>query len=136
MKATEINKTTIIIGSVLCAIGIILGAFGAHALQNIVPDPKYITSWESGVRYQMYHGIAILIIAILRKYFQSPLLSTATMLMLVGILLFSGSIYLLVFLKSTATIGLGGLGIITPIGGVILILAWLLLIVGVIKSKN
>lgn len=130
------NKTAIIIGSVICAIGIILGAFGAHALQSIVPDPKYITSWESGVRYQMYHGLAILIIAILRKNFKSPLLSTATMLMLVGTILFSGSIYLLVFLKSTATIGLGGLGIITPIGGVILILAWLLLIIGVIKSKN
>lgn len=128
------KQSAVIIGALLCAIGIILGAFGAHALQNIVPDPKYIVSWESGVRYQMYHGLAIIIVAILRRYFKSPLLGTATMLMLVGTILFSGSIYLLVFLKSTASIGLGGLGIITPIGGVILVISWLLLIIGVFKK--
>jgi uncharacterized membrane protein YgdD (TMEM256/DUF423 family) len=127
------NKLALQIAAIFGGLGVILGAFGAHKLKEIITDPKLINSWETGVKYQMYHAIMIAIVAILQSTFKSSLLQYSIWMFVTGIILFSGSIYLLVFLQGTQNIGLKGLGIITPIGGVILILGWLFILLGLKK---
>jgi uncharacterized membrane protein YgdD (TMEM256/DUF423 family) len=119
------NKSAILLGSIFAMTGVILGAFGAHYLKTIF-TPELLTSFETGVRYQMYHAFALLISGILASFFQTKL-NAIIWLFSLGILLFSGSIYTLCIIKGTMQIGLGGLGILTPIGGVLLIAAWGLL---------
>jgi uncharacterized membrane protein YgdD (TMEM256/DUF423 family) len=127
------NKIGLQIAGILGAMGVILGAFGAHKLKQIIPDDNLIASWETGVKYQMYHAIMIAVVAILQSQFKSPLLNYSIWSFLIGVILFSGSIYALVLLKGTQNIGLGGLGLITPLGGVVLILGWLFIIFGLKK---
>ena len=112
------------------AISVILGAFGAHALQKIL-DAKNLASFETAVKYQMYHSFALAIAGCVYAYFPSKWVKRASTMFIVGIMLFSGSIYTMVALKSTGDIGLGKLGLITPIGGVFLILGWLFLLLGI-----
>ncbi len=122
-----------ILGASFGLTAIIFGAFGAHTLKNYL-TPEQLTTFETGVRYQMYQALFLLLIA------SNLLLNNKTkksiyFLTLIGVLFFSGSIYLL----STKTIiGLNfkPLGIITPIGGVLLIAAWFLLLFNVFKSKK
>lgn len=129
------NAKGIKIAALIAALGVAIGAFGAHGLQKMISDPKLLDSWETAVKYQMYHAFAIAIVAILQYKFTSKLLANAIPVFVLGILLFSGSIYALVFLKATSEIGLGGLGIITPIGGVLLIVGWLMMLFGVKSTK-
>jgi len=125
-------KPAIIISCLLAAISVIVGALGAHALAEILPK-ELLNSFETAVKYQFYHVFALAIAGILYKEYPNKMIKAAAWLFLLGIILFSGSIYLLVYLKSAATIGLGGLGIITPIGGMVFIIAWLVLLLGVLK---
>lgn len=127
------NKSGLQIAAIIGAIGVVLGAWGAHGLKKVITDQELIASWETGVRYQMYHAIMIAVVAILQSYFQSKNLQYAIWSYLIGIILFSGSIYTLVLLKGTQNIGLGGLGMLTPIGGLFLILGWLLIFFGLKK---
>lgn len=106
-------------GALLAGLAVLLGAFGAHALKSSLPPPR-LETFETAVRYQMYHALALLATAWLITR-NAPGASTAALLFLIGVALFSGSLYLLV-----AT-GIGGLGIITPFGGVALIAGWLVL---------
>jgi uncharacterized membrane protein YgdD (TMEM256/DUF423 family) len=115
---------------IFAALSVILGAFGAHALQAIL-DSKQLASFETAVKYQMYHSFALAIAGILYGHFPSKWIRRATNLFIAGIILFSGSIYLLVSLKATSDIGLGKFGLITPLGGILLILAWICLLMGV-----
>ncbi len=120
--------------AIIAALGVVLGAFGAHKLQEIITDQKLLNSWETGVRYQMFHAIGIALVGIIQSQFKAKIFNTSIILFLLGIILFSGSIYTLVLLKATSSIGLGGLGIITPIGGVLLVLAWVLTAIGLTKK--
>lgn len=126
-------KKGIQIGTLMAGLSVVLGAWGAHGLQKIVTDPKLIASWDTGATYQMYHALAMIVVAILMGTFTSKGLKWAFNLFLVGIILFSGSIYTLVLLKGTQDIGLAGLGIITPIGGVCFIIGWICLLLGLKK---
>lgn len=112
-----------------------LGAFGAHALKKIVP-PETVASFETGVRYQFYHTFALLAVAILSGTFPGKWLVSAGWLFTLGIILFSGSLYVLTALKATNTVGLKGIGIITPIGGLLFVAGWLCLLIGIIGSAN
>ncbi len=116
----------------LAAIAVALGAFGAHGLKKIVP-PDTVSSFETGVRYQFYHVIALLVTAILLEKFPGKWLVRAGYAFIIGILLFSGSLYLLTAIKATEQVGLQGIGIITPIGGVFFILGWVCLALGLSK---
>ncbi len=116
------------------ALAVIFGAFGAHYLKQIF-SPEQLTSFETGVKYQFYHCFALFFTGILSIHFPGKYIKWATQLFSLGIVLFSGSIYLLNFLKSKDIIGIKGLGIITPIGGVCLILAWCFLFLS-INGKN
>lgn len=102
------DHTTFGIGAVLAAAGIALGAFGAHGLQDLV-EPAMLSNWETGVRYHMYAALALLILGLRREQRRAP------WLLIGGVLVFSGSLYVM------ALTGARWLGAITPIGGVLLI---------------
>jgi len=114
--------------ALLGALAVALGAFGAHGLKKYVPA-ETISTFETGVRYQFYHVFALLAVGILYERFPVKWLRYAGNCFLIGMLLFSGSLYILTALKATDTVGLSGVGAITPIGGVLFIAGWLFLFV-------
>lgn len=120
--------------AVLGALSVILGAFGAHALKQLISD-KNLQTFETGVRYQFYHVIALFITGILYKDFTNNYLKWAGRSFCLGILLFSGSLYFLSFIELTDMTGLKWVGAITPLGGVCFIIAWLLLALGISKKN-
>lgn len=100
--------------------GVAMGAFGAHGLKHVL-SPELLAVYQTGVNYQMWHALGLMGIALAQVHFPgSKLLGWAGALMFLGILLFSGSLYLL------AVLDLKWLGMITPLGGVSFIIAWLL----------
>jgi uncharacterized membrane protein YgdD (TMEM256/DUF423 family) len=115
------DRTFLLIGSILGFLGVAFGAFGAHALRSRL-SPEMLAVFETGVRYQMYHAFAILIVAAAIGH-----LGTARLLVLagwaffIGVVLFSGSLYVL------ALTGVGILGAVTPFGGLLFLLGWALL---------
>lgn len=120
------HKTFFKWAALLGAIAVAAGAFGAHALRQIVPE-QTVGTFDTGVRYQMYHVLALLFAGLRAERFPSRWIRYSGNAFIIGIILFSGSLYLLTLLKATADTGLQGLGLITPIGGVFLIAGWLLL---------
>ena len=120
--------------ALLGALAVGLGAFGAHSLKEYVPA-ETISTFETGVRYQFYHVIGLIAVGILYERLPGKWLRYAGYSFLWGILLFSGSLYLLTALKATGTIGINGIGIITPFGGVFFIVGWVCLFIAV-RSKQ
>lgn len=132
MKMSKSQKNLLVIGSVLILLGIVLGAFGAHGLKNILQDyPEKLTSFETGVRYQMYMGFSFLILSFLSDKLNVKLISKFWM---IGTIFFSLSIYLLT-ITPILKMSLKFLGPITPIGGLLLIIGWFLLILQLIKKQ-
>jgi len=106
-------------GSMLAGIGVALGAFGAHALKASL-SPQLLATFETGVRYQMYHGLGLLALALAVDRWPERRLAPAAGLLIAGTVIFSGSLYLLV-----AT-GARWFGAVTPFGGIALIAGWAL----------
>jgi uncharacterized membrane protein YgdD (TMEM256/DUF423 family) len=127
------QKLFLILGTLLAGLGVILGAFGAHGLKQILP-PDSVASYQTGVQYQMYHAFALLAVGILYTRFPGSLLNWSGIMFVAGIVLFSGSLYLLASLKAMNKVGVSGIGIITPIGGMLFIAGWILLLISIIKS--
>lgn len=116
-------KLFIVLGSLNAFLGVALGAFGAHGLKARV-SPELLTVWQTGVLYHLVHALALLLIGILCQLMPDvPLVRTSGWTLQLGILLFSGSLYVMVLT------GMRGLGMITPLGGVAFLLGWLLLAV-------
>jgi len=112
------ERTFLLIGSVLGFLGVAFGAFGAHALKARL-SPEMLAVFETGVRYQMYHAFAVLIVAAAIGHLgDARLLVMAGWFFVAGVLLFSGSLYAL------ALTGTGILGAITPIGGLLFLIGW------------
>ena len=124
-------KPSLIAGSIFAMTAVILGAFGAHYLKTVF-TPDVLSSFETGVKYQFYHAFALLILGVYAK-FSNQSVKWISLFFIAGIILFSGSIYGLCILKANLQIGLGGLGILTPIGGVFMITAWALWLKNIIK---
>ncbi len=124
------HRFFLITGSLLGALSVALGAFGAHSLKKIV-SPEAVATFETGVRYQFYHTFALLLIAVLYEKFTNKWLVWAGNSFLAGIILFSGSLYLLALLNASSNVGLRKIGIITPFGGLFFIVGWLFLMWGV-----
>lgn len=125
------KQLVLIIGSLYGALSVILGAFGAHALKKVL-TLQQLESFEVGVKYQMYHAIVLLIIGFYFS-FDSKLQSSMGWSFIIGTFLFSGSIYLL----STASLygsSMKFLGPVTPLGGLLMIIGWILLLVNVVKQ--
>lgn len=127
------HRSFLIIASVLGALSVVLGAFGSHGLRKIVP-PETVNTFETGVRYQFYHTFALFVVAVLFEKFSNGLILWSGYSFIIGIVLFSGSLYLLTLLKATETVGVSKIGIVTPIGGLFFVLGWCLLLAGVWKK--
>ena len=123
------NKSIIIAGSIFGLLTVVLGAFGAHALQATLLANGRVDTFETAVLYQGIHALALLIIGILSEKIGSPKIVYAGFSMVIAVLIFSGSLYILSLTNMTF------LGAITPIGGLFMILGWVLLIIGISKSK-
>lgn len=121
-------KIFVMLGAINMALGVVLGAFGAHGLKQFA-SPEQIMVFQTGVQYQIYHALGLLLVAVLLKQFpQAHGLRTGGWIMLAGIILFSGSLYLL---------GLTGnkiFGPVTPVGGVCFIVAWIWTFWAVLKE--
>jgi uncharacterized membrane protein YgdD (TMEM256/DUF423 family) len=111
------DRTFLMIGSVAGFLGVALGAFGAHGLRARI-SPEMLAVFETGVRYQMYHAVALLIVALTIPRMGGWLVVTAGWMFTAGIVLFSGSLYAL------ALTGVTTLGAITPIGGLAFLAGW------------
>ena len=120
-------------GAILFVLAITLGAFGAHGLKKYV-DTEQLKTFEVGVRYQFYQAIAFLILGFNADKIKFNLKSISTTL-LIGSIFFSGSIYLL-SIAEILNISKKIIGPITPIGGLIMIIAWILFIVKLVKAKE
>ena len=114
-------KSCLIAGSVLGFLSVSIGAFGAHALKPFLLENNRLDTFETAVQYQMYHGLALLLTGILGVLFPKADFSIVGILFLTGILIFSGSLYLL------CATGIKWLGAITPIGGTAFLAGWLLM---------
>ncbi len=125
------SKKLIITGAFFGAMGVVLGALGAHSLKGI-PSPDLLNSFETGVRYQIIHALLLLILGFQNKI-KTRVLS---FLIPAGIILFSFSIYLLSFRDLLDAGWLKILGPITPIGGLLLISSWILIIITTLRHKN
>lgn len=122
------TKILLVIASLMMAFGILLGAFGAHMLKTFISD-ELMDVYDTGIKYQFFNTLGLFVVALILHYKQeSKLIFISGILIVIGTLLFSVSLYLLVILK------ISWLGMITPIGGSLLILAWILTAVGIIKN--
>lgn len=119
---------------ILAALSVALGAFAAHGLKNYVSD-RAMATFETAVRYQFYHVFALAITGIIYKDFSLPAIKAAGWLFITGIILFSGSLYLLAMVQGTVQPGYKWLGAITPFGGLSFIGGWILLFIGLLKKK-
>lgn len=127
------SKKIIATAAFLGMVAIILGAFGAHALKKVLSVEELIT-FETGVRYQMYHAFFLFFIATQKELSQKTL-KVIYNLAVAGVVLFSGSIYLLAT-NNLTSFDFKIIGFVTPIGGLLLILAWSVLFVKIIKQKS
>ncbi|MFN9492452.1 MAG: DUF423 domain-containing protein [Sphingobacteriales bacterium] len=123
------------LGAFLSALSVLMGAFASHLLKKYL-GPDGLGTFQTGVQYQFYHSIALLITGILLKRYPNQLVIWAGRLFVLGIIFFSGSLYLLALLESFKGIGLGAFGLLTPIGGLFFVAGWILLLVGVPSEKS
>ncbi len=123
------NKNFLTAGALLAAVAVICGAFGAHFLKTKL-SAEGLQTFETAVRYQFYHAFALLVTGILYKEFSNKLLKWAGNLFIAGIILFSGSLYILCGVQS-----LKWIGAITPFGGLCFITGWILLAAAVTKKN-
>lgn len=123
------DRTFFVLGAAFALIGVAAGAFGAHGLEGRVPAERLAT-FETGVRYQMYHSFALMLAAMAATRWPGPLLQAAGWLFVAGIVIFAGTLYGLTF---------GGprwLGAITPIGGLAFLTGWALAIAAVLRTRG
>lgn len=128
------QKNFLISGSLFAAVAVMLGAFGAHGLKEIL-QPDTLQIFETAVRYQFYHAFALIITGILFQQFPVKSLQWSGRLFMAGVVLFSGSLYLLCFIKQQE-INANWVGAITPLGGVCFIAGWLFIAWGVAKKHS
>jgi uncharacterized membrane protein YgdD (TMEM256/DUF423 family) len=115
---------------VLGALAVALGAVGSHLLKKSL-TPEMLQAYQTGAQYHMYHALALLSLGILYKRFPNQLMQWAGHLFIIGIILFSGSLYTLAFLEAAGTESLKGISKVTPIGGLAFIGGWICLLLGI-----
>lgn len=124
------GKVSILIGAGLGALGVMIGAFGAHAFKAILEQNQRIPTFETAVKYQFFHALALVLLGILMDKYPGKFLNMSMWAYLIGIILFSGSLYILSLSGNTKW------GAIAPIGGVSLIAGWILLFWGILKNSG
>lgn len=123
------NSLFLCLGAISAFLGVSMGAFGAHALKTVLSSDM-LEVYKTAVSYQMWHALGLIAIAFIPQASESALVHWAGWLMFAGILLFSGSLYLLTIFN------LKWLGMITPIGGVAFLSAWLLIAIFAVKTQS
>lgn len=126
-------RILILMASIYGLTGVILGAFGAHALKSRLA-PEALVSFETGVRYQLIHAVLLILLAILAQTHAATLLRVSGACVAAGIFLFSGSIYLLATRELTGLTSWRWLGPVTPVGGLLMITGWILLLVWALRA--
>ncbi|GAA4115839.1 DUF423 domain-containing protein [Aquimarina addita] len=126
------NKQIIATGGIAALIAVLLGAFGAHGLEKLV-DTDSINSFTTGVRYQMYHAIVCILLGTI-EIISETAKKRIFYLFVTGMILFSGSIYLLV-IDEVLGVSLSSIGFITPLGGLLLILGWVFFVFSIYKKR-
>src|SRR5688572_27700295 len=129
------HKAFLVAGAILGGLGVALGAFGAHGLQNVTSDEKIIHGFQTGVEYQVYHALALLATGILYERMPDRFIKWAGNCFIGGVILFSGLLYLLTLLKIQESSLTRIAGPITPLGGVLFILGWLFLLLGIARKN-
>lgn len=128
MTLHPLAKKSLVLGSALLALAVLIGAFGAHGLKNLVEAEKLVT-FETGVRYHFYHAFGILILGALQQLFQNVRLNLSLYSFFVGILLFSFNCYLYVIT------GIKTFAMIVPVGGLLFVLGWIVLSLKMLKLR-
>lgn len=123
------QKTTLIAGAVAGALAVSIGAFGAHGLKAMLLENQRTETFELAVRYHFYHTFAILLAGLFMEFFEEKKLRWASLFFLIGIIIFSGSLYAL------SLTGITVFGAITPLGGVSFIMGWLFLMTAFSRKK-
>ena len=123
------SRVLIMAGGILGLLGVVAGAMGVHALRDVL-DAKALNTFETGVRFQMYHALALLAVGSLAGRWKTGFVKLSGVLFTAGVVLFSGSLYIL------AITGVGVFGAIAPLGGLSLMAAWTSLIVGAIRQRE
>ena len=121
-------KLVLLIGIFFCGLSVVMGAFGAHALKGKLSEYS-MSVYNKAVLYQMFHSSAIIMVVLLTKLVNHHQLYISAWLFTIGIVIFSGSLYLL------SITGIKWLGAITPIGGILLIIGWIVMFYVVISLK-
>ncbi|MDP2336641.1 MAG: DUF423 domain-containing protein [Bacteroidota bacterium] len=121
------NQTILISGAVFMALAVILGAFGAHALKTRL-SPEMMQVYHTAVEYQFYHALGLLLIGLIGFQMESKWLKRSGILIGMGIILFSGSLYVL------SLTGIKAIGVITPVGGLSFVAGWIFLATGLLKK--
>lgn len=126
------NRTIFITATILGMLAIVLGAFAAHGLKTLI-TPESQQTFETGVRYQMYHAFFLFVLGML-KSMSKKLKRAIFYLIIVGLVFFSGSIYGLAT-NTLTSFDFKSIGFITPVGGLLLIIAWFLLLINFLKMN-
>ncbi len=125
------KERILITGSILMGLAVLIGAFGAHTLNDLLVKNGRIDTFETATKYLFYHSLGILFIGILcKENKKNKKMEISYYLMFLGVIIFSGSLYILSFTNITL------FGAITPIGGVLFIISWLLLALSIKKQKH
>lgn len=130
------HKSFLAAGSLLAGLAVALGAFGAHGLHRLTEDAKIIDNYHTAAQYQMYHAIALVLAAIVYPHLNSKLINWAGRLFIIGIILFSGSLYTITILKIEGVEWASKVGAVAPVGGLSFILGWLLLFFAALQYKK
>ncbi|TAE68342.1 MAG: DUF423 domain-containing protein [Bacteroidetes bacterium] len=115
-------KLFILLGSILGGLSVALGAFGAHSLEALLIKNNRLQTYQTAVEYQFYHALALILVGILAQYFSQKWLYYAGYCLFFGVVIFSGSLYIL------SLTNIKWLGAITPIGGLLFLIGWGILI--------
>ena len=129
------HKGALKAGALFAALAVILGAFGAHSIREKV-SADALAVFETGVRYMMYHSFALLATGILYASFPYSCVRWAVKLFVTGIILFSGSLFLITYFKATGNVDMLKIGIVTPLGGAAFIAGWVCLTVAFFKKGS
>ena len=120
-------RLVIIVGALIAGSAVLLGAFGAHGLKTRI-SIEDLNIFETAVRYQMYHALGILIFGVMGYFLPPETLIIPAWFLIAGVIIFSGSLYLMIFTQER------WLGAITPIGGFCLVIGWILFTINIYKS--
>lgn len=128
MNFSSTSRNLLALGVIMAFLSVALGAFGAHAMKQFLSAER-LQVWQTAVDYQFYHALGLVLIGLIYQHQPGKIFRLSGWIMLTGMLIFSGSLYLLCLTDT------GWLGAITPLGGTALLLSWLTLFAGILKNS-